>query len=234
MGRKTCSVLSCYNRKGPNRQLSMFSFPIDPDLCEKWVEFCQTDELNSKLVLQGPAALRNTRFICSDHFESICFRNPCNTAQGLRTGSIPTISPESLRQRTEKNMKPSITKSKITNIRESSIAEIQTCQIDQTDLNGSTTTENEVACQCAEVKSYKTKLIEERNRGTALVKECNILNTKMKEIRSSGRAYRRAIKRVQDSIENLKSKMRRIAEQRNITLNFSSDETDEDNESEML
>ncbi|XP_019538223.2 THAP domain-containing protein 3 [Aedes albopictus] len=91
--RRSCAVFSCANRdSNKNDNVSMYRFPADPALCEKWVEFCRSDQINEMLVLQGVAKLRSSSFcVCSDHFAKPCFVSPRNNAQGIYKGSVPTI-----------------------------------------------------------------------------------------------------------------------------------------------
>ncbi|XP_053694350.1 uncharacterized protein LOC128742141 [Sabethes cyaneus] len=251
MGRKTCSVKTCFNTSNVsrNRQLSMYSFPIDTDLCEKWVEFCKVDLLNDLLVLRGSAFLHKTNYaVCSDHFESKFFINPNLTSQGLHKGSIPTVTKllaiKAIRPQTQNDPKSSGDVVQI--VRDTERQTAMEERVRGTDANtiehqptrtkiiNSATASKGFVCGCKELSLYKTKFIAERSRGAELVKKYNEIREKKKKITSSYTDHQRAIKRVSDSIDNFKAKMRRAAEQRGIDINLSAEESSEDDASDIL
>ena len=45
----TCAVSGCKNNQRKTKNVHFYRFPKDPELCEKWVQFCNsTRVLNTK------------------------------------------------------------------------------------------------------------------------------------------------------------------------------------------
>ena len=87
---KTCVAANCSNKKSPT--VSLFNFPKDPKLHQKWIKNVQ----RTRAVWKGPTP---NSVLCSKHFESSCFE-PCydlaakagiKIRRKLKPGAIPTI-----------------------------------------------------------------------------------------------------------------------------------------------
>ena len=64
---KNCVAANCSNKKSPT--VSLFNFPKDPELRQKWIKNVQRTRAEWK----GPTP---NSVLCSEHFESSCFE-PC-------------------------------------------------------------------------------------------------------------------------------------------------------------
>ena len=86
---KSC-VANCSNKKSPT--VSLFNFPKDPELRQKWIKNVQRTRAEWK----GPTP---NSVLCSEHFESSCFE-PCydlaakvgiQMRRKLKPDAVPTI-----------------------------------------------------------------------------------------------------------------------------------------------
>ncbi|XP_058450208.1 THAP domain-containing protein 1-like [Malaya genurostris] len=216
MGKKYCSVRNCYNKCNLVELISMYRFPKNPEICEKWVEFCNKDVLNDVLVLRGTEALHTSaHYVCSDHFSKSCFNNPANTSQGLKKGSIPSILTKI----------PRLGATRKSLVLANSLTHQHTVK-----PTVSTPDERvEVFCpNCEEIEQFKSKFFEERFRAAELVKQYNEIQDKIKTIRAPYRDRHQALARIKSSTKRIKIKMKKLAVQKNIKINLSSDESSDD------
>ena len=87
---KTCVAANCSNKKSTT--VSLFNFPKDPELRQKWIKNVQ----RTRAVWKGPTP---NSVLCSEHFESSCFEPYYDLAakaaiqmrRKLKPGAIPTI-----------------------------------------------------------------------------------------------------------------------------------------------
>nr|XP_029709055.1 uncharacterized protein LOC115255249 [Aedes albopictus] len=87
MGRK-CEFYWCGNQQGTG--VSFYQFPQDSELCQAWVERCNSSEASKAFTLMGPQAFRNKR-ICSDHFPFDAFKEPTRKEKGLIANAVPSM-----------------------------------------------------------------------------------------------------------------------------------------------
>ena len=86
---KSCVAANCSNKKSPT--VSLFNFPKDPELRQKWIKNVQRTRAEWK----GPTP---NSVLCSEHFESSCFE-PCYDLAAkvgiqmrkLKPDAVPTI-----------------------------------------------------------------------------------------------------------------------------------------------
>jgi len=83
-----CSLKRCGNQR--SRTLRLFSFPLDPEICRKWVEFAERPDLKFK----APISLNRHYYLCERHFEveplSQTTKNG-NCISKPQVGTVPTI-----------------------------------------------------------------------------------------------------------------------------------------------
>ncbi|KAM9781941.1 uncharacterized protein si:dkey-250d21.1 isoform X2 [Syngnathus typhle] len=61
-----CAAANCdYQQEGPDSSIPLFSFPSDPERCQKWLTNCCRQDLAS----QPPEELHNLYKVCAKHFE---------------------------------------------------------------------------------------------------------------------------------------------------------------------
>lgn len=254
--RRCCAVFSCVNRNVKGTKISMYRFPTDPALCEKWVEFCKSDQINEMLVLQGIDELRNSFYcVCSDHFEKPCFVNPKSPAQGIYKGSIPTIiagHPMLVSNFKKDNQIPEYAALGPKPQEESEQGEDNMpIEMLYEDLEETTapTTEAErppieepspapkvskpfdrsiLDCHCKEKSEYEPKFIAERTRAVGLVQQLNATRRKLAEVRKPHKAKQRTLRRVNMQIEHIKEKIRKLAEEHCVLVELDSSADEED------
>ncbi|XP_065078403.1 THAP domain-containing protein 1-like [Ochlerotatus camptorhynchus] len=247
---KCCAVFSCANSTSRSRK-SMYKFPTDAPICEKWVEFCKSDKINDMLVLEGVYKLRNSSFsVCADHFEKRCFVNPNNTSQGIYKGSIPTIiaghpvlvsnfkkanqipdffdldaqhrrSPEPC----EEEMPVEVLYEELENAIAPAEPIISTDVETATQPNAQPTIDPHVfACQCTKEFEYRTKFFEERTRAVGLVQEIKATASKLRAVKQPVRRKTRSVRRINESIRKIKAKIIALAEEYHTVIELSSDD----------
>lgn len=250
-----CVVFSCANSTSKRGSLSFYKFPIDPALCEKWVEFCKSDRVNDKLVLEGVEKIRNSWFsVCSDHFERACFVNPKLPSQGIYKGSIPTIiagHPVLISNFKKTNQIPEYAEPhyrKRTDFEQSAPANVLPAQLNKTKvtitppISEATKKDQQpnpqevkqnlhpgiLACECRKVNEYRSKFFAERTRAVGLVQQYKATKKKLSETKKPRRASMRALRRIDISIKNIKEKIRALADEYHTTIKLDSSDDNED------
>ncbi|XP_062551497.1 52 kDa repressor of the inhibitor of the protein kinase-like [Armigeres subalbatus] len=252
-----CVVFSCANSTSKRGSLSFYRFPIDPGLCEKWVEFCKSDKVNDKLVLEGVEKVRKSWFsVCSDHFERTCFVNPKLPSQGIYKGSIPTVIAghpvlisnfkkiNQIPEYSEPHFKQRVDSEPTTS------ANVLSAQLNKTKVptgrpipeppkNDEQPKAQEVnrnfhpgilACECGQTNEYRPKFFAERTRAVGLVQQYKTTKKKLSETRRPCSVRMRALARIDISIKNIKDKIRALANEYHTTIEL---ESSDDNEEEL-
>lgn len=229
----------------------MYKFPNDPTICEKWVEFCKSDQINDMLVLEGIDKLRSSSFaVCSDHFEKWCFINPHNRPQGIHKGSVPTIIaghpvlvssfkkanqiPDSVNLDVQHRVPEPCGEEMLIEVIEVLHEELEESTAEPPiTANGTQTAPiaevqpivgpNVFACQCTEEYEYRPMFFEERSRAIGLVKEIKATKSKLQAIKQPARQKSRAISRINESIRKIKDKIRALAQEHHTVVDLSSD-----------
>ncbi|XP_055589127.1 uncharacterized protein LOC129741427 [Uranotaenia lowii] len=188
-----CCVAACLRTS--KDVAHMFQFPLDPEACEKWIEYTESAALREQFVLLGVEHLQKTkRMICANHFVESCFVDPDNKSQGLLEGSIPT-----------KSVSDSLEPSKK---RKTSAAPLDTEQTKPTNASDS----------CPKSRRLRNVLKVENTQLLRITDEflearASVRKAKRKQIQAN-----EALQKVEHSIKNLKSKMKTFAETNKIKL----------------
>uniref|UniRef100_A0A8D8F2M8 (northern house mosquito) hypothetical protein n=1 Tax=Culex pipiens TaxID=7175 RepID=A0A8D8F2M8_CULPI len=232
-----CSFHACTNESETATSVSFHKFPDEPECCEKWVDFCGSDELNERFVLEGPQALR-FRFVCSDHFRPACYIDPKYTFKGLRKFAVPTVE--------DKNVKPKVQnerkKSKYNDYRKNSKSKVEkpamktyggAKSIKEKALERLTSkriaaepvsVEMMQSCRCELDDEFRNKFLEELTRGEALVRELNEIKGKTKALKKPLAGCERSIQVVDNRIKGLCRRLAELEEKHDIQVEISSDE----------
>ncbi|XP_077402557.1 uncharacterized protein LOC144036108 [Vanacampus margaritifer] len=80
-----CAAANCdYQQEGPDTSIPLFSFPLDPERCKKWLTNCCRQDLAS----QPPEELHKLYKLCAKHFEPSLINNQKSL---LNDDAVPTI-----------------------------------------------------------------------------------------------------------------------------------------------
>ncbi|XP_037126369.1 uncharacterized protein si:dkey-250d21.1 isoform X1 [Syngnathus acus] len=80
-----CAAANCdYQQEGPDSSIPLFSFPSDPERCQKWLTNCCRQDLAS----QPPEELHNLYKVCAKHFEPSLISDQKSL---LSDDAVPTI-----------------------------------------------------------------------------------------------------------------------------------------------
>lgn len=76
---RRCVLRDCRNFKFINKNMKFCIFPSDPDIRDKWLQFC------------GLENVPKNSFLCREHFSEQCFPGD---RRKIKSNSVPTIFPE--------------------------------------------------------------------------------------------------------------------------------------------
>uniref|UniRef100_A0A1Q3F0W4 Putative 52 kDa repressor of the inhibitor of the protein kinase-like isoform x6 n=1 Tax=Culex tarsalis TaxID=7177 RepID=A0A1Q3F0W4_CULTA len=228
-----CSFHACTN-ESESSTVSFHKFPDEPESCEKWVDFCQSDELNERFVLEGPQALR-FRFVCSDHFRPTCYIDPKYTFKGLRKLAVPTVEKaESLKSQNTSTLKePSKPKKSAYNtysdaksMKVKALQRLESQRITAEPVS----VEMMQSCQCDIDDEFRVKFLEELTRGEQLVRELSEMKDKTKAMKKPLANCERSIQVVDNRIKAMSRRLAELEQKHGIQVELSSDDEDEDAE----
>ncbi|XP_061558122.1 uncharacterized protein si:dkey-250d21.1 [Phycodurus eques] len=83
-----CAAANCdYQQVGPDNSTPLFSFPLDPERCNKWLTNCCRQDLASR----PPEELQKCYKLCAKHFEASLISHQSSSKCVLNDDAVPTI-----------------------------------------------------------------------------------------------------------------------------------------------
>ncbi|XP_034406849.1 52 kDa repressor of the inhibitor of the protein kinase-like [Cyclopterus lumpus] len=83
-----CAAANCdYQQEGSENSPPLFSFPLDPERCNQWLNNCQRQDLAS----EPPEQLHKLYRLCAKHFDPSVISHQSSSSCVLREDAVPTI-----------------------------------------------------------------------------------------------------------------------------------------------
>ncbi|KAM9847017.1 uncharacterized protein ACBR49_010268 [Aulostomus maculatus] len=83
-----CAVVNCdYQQEESDNSTPLFSFPLEPERCKRWLNNCRRQDLTS----EPPEELHKLYKLCAKHFEPSMISQESGSSHVLREDAVPTI-----------------------------------------------------------------------------------------------------------------------------------------------